>query len=202
MPAGCASGPLRLQCQCRNAQRLTAPLIRKSGMPKSVTLDPANPLAMVSRSKLGRGADFAPLVSPASADTAPHVLAGFWLRQLAATRSLLFQKLVRTGFAVTHNVDHCTRPALLLPRSRRCSKASARVVSNWCAMSSSLTDHRHRRHPAANHPVAASFIKNATERGARLVMIDPRRTPPASPRLAHAAVPPMRMALLLSMVCV
>jgi formate dehydrogenase major subunit len=42
--------------------------------------------------------------------------------------------------------------------------------------------------PTANHPVAATWMKNAAQkRGAKIVLADPR-APTRPPRLAHAAV--------------
>jgi formate dehydrogenase major subunit len=36
-------------------------------------------------------------------------------------------------------------------------------------------DLRDRREPDSNHPVAATWMKNAADRGARLIVADPRR---------------------------
>ena len=188
----------------RNAQRLTAPLIRKSGVPKSVTLDPANPLAAFREASWDEALDFAAAGLARIKQThGPHALAGFGSAKGSNEEAYLFQKLVRTGFG-THNVDHCTR---------LCHASSVAALLEGIgsgAVSNPVRDVEFAdliivigANPAANHPVAASFIKNATERGARLVMIDPRRTP-----LARHAWRTLQfradadVALLLSMACV
>ena len=42
--------------------------------------------------------------------------------------------------------------------------------------------------PTVNHPVAATWMKNAAKRGTKIVLADPRRTDLGAPCLAHAAV--------------
>jgi len=88
----------------------------------------------------------------------------------------LFQKLVRQGFR-TNNVDHCTR---------LCHASSVAALLEGIgsgAVSNPVEDVAHAdlifligANPAVNHPVAASWIKNAVDRGARLVICDPRHT--------------------------
>ncbi len=157
--------------------RLTVPLVRKDGVPKSGddVVDPANPWTHF------REASWDEALERAAAgfrrirhDHGPAALAGFGSAKGSNEEAYLFQKLVRTGFG-TNNVDHCTRlchassvaalmetigsGAVTAPVSE-CANADVIVVIG--------------ANPAVNHPVAATFIKNAVKRGARLVVMDPR----------------------------
>jgi len=106
----------------------------------------------------------------------PSALAGFGSAKGSNEEAYLFQKLVRVGFG-TNNVDHCTR---------LCHASSVAALLEGIgsgAVSNQVSDVLEAEvvfvigsNPTANHPVAASFIKNAVRRGARLVVADPRRT--------------------------
>ena len=188
----------------RNRERLTVPLIRKPGIPKGVNLDPANPLAAFREASWEEALDFAAAgLARIKREHGPHALAGFGSAKGSNEEAYLFQKLVRTGFG-THNVDHCTR---------LCHASSVAALLEGIgsgAVSNPVRDVEFAdlmivigANPAANHPVAASFIKNAAERGAKLVMMDPRQTPLA--RHAWRTLqfrPDADVALLLSMACV
>ncbi|MDD2874884.1 MAG: formate dehydrogenase subunit alpha [Azoarcus sp.] len=188
----------------RNRERLTVPLIRKPGIPKGVNLDPANPLAAFREASWEEALDFAAAgLARIKREHGPHALAGFGSAKGSNEEAYLFQKLVRTGFG-THNVDHCTR---------LCHASSVAALLEGIgsgAVSNPVRDVEFAdlmivigANPAANHPVAASFIKNAAERGSKLVMMDPRQTPLA--RHAWRTLqfrPDADVALLLSMACV
>ncbi|AWI81694.1 formate dehydrogenase subunit alpha [Parazoarcus communis] len=188
----------------RNRERLTVPLIRKPGIPKGVNLDPANPLAAFREASWEEALDFAAVgLARIKRAHGPHALAGFGSAKGSNEEAYLFQKLVRTGFG-THNVDHCTR---------LCHASSVAALLEGIgsgAVSNPVRDVEFAdlmivigANPAANHPVAASFIKNAAERGSKLVMMDPRQTPLA--RHAWRTLqfrPDADVALLLSMACV
>jgi formate dehydrogenase major subunit len=85
------------------------------------------------------------------------------------------QKLVRTGFR-TNNVDHCTR---------LCHASSVAALLEGIgsgAVSNQVSDVQFSdvilvigANPTSNHPVAATWMKNAADRGARLIVADPRR---------------------------
>ncbi|ANQ86200.1 hypothetical protein dqs_3172 [Azoarcus olearius] len=188
----------------RNRERLTVPLIRKPGIPKGVNLDPANPLAAFREASWEEALDFAAGgLARIKREHGPQALAGFGSAKGSNEEAYLFQKLVRTGFG-THNVDHCTR---------LCHASSVAALLEGIgsgAVSNPVRDVEIAdlaivigANPAANHPVAASFIKNAAERGMKLVMMDPRQTPLA--RHAWRVLqfrPDADVALLLSMACV
>jgi formate dehydrogenase major subunit len=188
----------------RHAHRLTTPLIRKPGIPKSVNLDPANPLAAFREASWDEALDVAAAgLARIKAAHGPHALAGFGSAKGSNEEAYLFQKLVRIGFG-THNVDHCTR---------LCHASSVAALLEGIgsgAVSNPVRDVEFAdvivvigANPAANHPVAASFMKNAVERGAKLVLMDPRETPLA--RHAHRFLqfrPDADVTLLLSLACV
>ena len=86
----------------------------------------------------------------------------------------LFQKLVRTGFG-TNNVDHCTRlchassVAALME-----GIGSGAVTAPFMAAKDADVIIVIGANPTENHPVAATFFKNAVKRGATLIVMDPR----------------------------
>ena len=106
----------------------------------------------------------------------PSALAGFGSAKGSNEEAYLFQKLVRTGFG-TNNVDHCTR---------LCHASSVAALLEGIgsgAVSNPVSDVLKAdvvfvigANPTVNHPVAATWIKNAVARGTRLVVADPRRT--------------------------
>jgi formate dehydrogenase major subunit len=119
----------------------------------------------------------------------PQALAGFGSAKGSNEEAYLFQKLVRVGFG-SNNVDHCTR---------LCHASSVAALLEGVG-SGAVSNPVKRRgaadlilvigsNPTANHPVAATWMKNAAQRGTRIVLADPRRTDLAAPRLAHPAVP-------------
>jgi len=102
-------------------------------------------------------------------------LAGFGSAKGSNEEAYLFQKLVRTGFG-TNNVDHCTRlchassVAALLEGIG--SGAVSNPVSDVAKADFALVI---GANPTVNHPVAATWIKNAARRGTTLVVADPKR---------------------------
>ncbi|MDO9059615.1 MAG: molybdopterin-dependent oxidoreductase, partial [Bradyrhizobium sp.] len=87
----------------------------------------------------------------------------------------LFQKLVRTGFG-SNNVDHCTRLCHASSVAALMEGLNSGAVS---APFAAATDAEViiviGANPTVNHPVAATFIKNAAKKGAKLIVMDPRR---------------------------
>ena len=160
-----------------HAHRLTTPLIRKEGIPKSAApeVDPANPLEHFREASWEEALEFAAggLRDIRDADGG-DALAGFGSAKGSNEEAYLFQKLVRTGFR-TNNVDHCTRlchassvAALMETIGSGAVTAPFAEAANAdviIVIGSNTTN---------NHPVAASFIKNAAEAGADLIVLDPR----------------------------
>ena len=160
-------------------QRLLKPLIRKPGIPKDVhnLIDPANPLSAFREASWEEALDVAAGKLRAIRDSAgSRALAGFGSAKGSNEEAYLFQKLVRTGFG-SNNVDHCTRLC------HASSVAALMECLNSGAVSNQVADVQHAdviiiigANPTVNHPVAATFMKNAFERGTKLILMDPRRT--------------------------
>jgi formate dehydrogenase major subunit len=157
--------------------RLTVPLIRKDGVPKSADdeVDPANPFTHFREATweeaMQRAA--AGLIEIRERKGGPG-LAGFGSAKGSNEEAYLFQKLVRTGFG-TNNVDHCTR---LCHASSVAALfegiGSGAVTAPFAAALDAETIIVIGANPTNNHPVAATFIKNAVKRGAKLIVADPR----------------------------
>jgi formate dehydrogenase major subunit len=164
-------------------QRLTVPLIRKSGIAK----DP-EALNQLNRdtadwSDVFREATWEEALGLAAGkltslrDTyGKKALAGFGSAKGSNEEAYLFQKLVRTGFG-SNNVDHCTR---------LCHASSVAALLEGVgsgAVSNQVNDVEHSElifvigsNPTNNHPVAATWMKNAAKNGAKIVLADPRVT--------------------------
>jgi formate dehydrogenase major subunit len=164
-------------------QRLTVPLIRKVGVGK----DPEQ-INHLNRDT----ADWSDVFREATWEEAmalaagglkglrdahgPKSLAGFGSAKGSNEEAYLFQKLVRTGFG-SNNVDHCTR---------LCHASSVAALLEGVgsgAVSNQVNDVEHAdlifiigSNPTSNHPVAATWMKNAAKRGAKIVLADPRMT--------------------------
>ncbi|HEX8011687.1 MAG TPA: formate dehydrogenase subunit alpha [Casimicrobiaceae bacterium] len=160
-------------------QRLTKPLIRKPGFPKSgdFVMDPANPLSVFREASWEEALDLAGGALKRIRDQhGAHALAGFGSAKGSNEEAYLFQKLVRTGFG-SNNVDHCTR---------LCHASSVAALLEGIgsgAVSNPVMDVMQAEvvlligaNPVVNHPVAATWIKNAAKRGTKLILCDPRRS--------------------------
>ncbi|MGA8030919.1 MAG: formate dehydrogenase subunit alpha, partial [Casimicrobiaceae bacterium] len=160
-------------------QRLTRPLIRKPGFPKTADfkVDPANPLAVFREATWEEALALAGGTLRNIRDThGPDALAGFGSAKGSNEEAYLFQKLVRTGFR-TNNVDHCTR---------LCHASSVAALLEGIgsgAVSNPVMDVMKAEvvlligaNPVSNHPVAATWIKNAVKNGTKLILADPRRS--------------------------
>jgi formate dehydrogenase major subunit len=158
--------------------RLTVPLIRRADAPK----DPAR-VKVDDWRTMFREATWDEALDAAAnglkrirAAHGAKALAGFGSAKGTNEEAYLFQKLVRTGFG-SNNVDHCTR---------LCHASSVAALLEGIgsgAVSNPVRDVEHAdlvlligANPTVNHPVAATWMKNAVGRGTRLVLADPRRT--------------------------
>ncbi|OGA38538.1 MAG: formate dehydrogenase, partial [Betaproteobacteria bacterium RIFCSPLOWO2_12_FULL_62_13] len=160
-------------------QRLTKPLIRKPGVPKhaDLTMDPSNPLQYFREATWDEALDLAAGRLKEIRDTrGKRALAGFGSAKGTNEEAYLFEKLVRTGFG-SNNVDHCTR---------LCHASSVVALLEGIgsgAVSNQVNDVMRAEvifligaNPVSNHPVAATWIKNAAKKGAKLIYADPRRS--------------------------
>ena len=107
-------------------------------------------------------------------DHGPKALAGFGSAKASNEEAYLFQKLVRAGFG-TNNVDHCTRlchASSVAALMEGVGSAAVTATFNECKNSEVIIVIG--ANPTENHPVAATFFKQAAKRGATLVVADPR----------------------------
>ena len=160
-------------------ERLTVPLVRTAGIAKGLNehFDPAEPLKMFRQATWEEALDIAAAgFKRIREQHRPGALAGFGSAKGSNEEAYLFQKLVRTGFA-TNNVDHCTRLCHASSVAALLEGIGSGAVSNQVedtALAEVIVVIG--ANPTSNHPVAATFIKNAARRGATLIVMDPRRT--------------------------
>ena len=158
--------------------RLTRPLIRKPGVPKhkDFVVDPDNWQEVFREATWEEALDAAANGLRETREThGKRSLAGFGSAKGTNEEAYLFQKLVRTGFG-SNNVDHCTRLC------HASSVAALMEGINSGAVSNQLRDVANAEvifligaNPTVNHPVAATWIKNAVEVGSEA---DPGRPTP------------------------
>jgi len=168
-------------------QRLTRPLIRRADAPPKrgdLVMDPTRVMEIFREASWDEALDFAGGGLKTIRDRhGKKALAGFGSAKGSNEEAYLFQKLVRTGFG-SNNVDHCTR---------LCHASSVVALLEGIgsgAVSNPVMDVTKAEvvivigaNPTVNHPVAATFIKNAVKNGTRLIVCDPRRSDLA--RMAH-----------------
>ncbi|MEO9102571.1 MAG: formate dehydrogenase subunit alpha [Burkholderiaceae bacterium] len=167
-------------------QRLTVPLIRRKGVPKTgdFVMDPDHVMDVFREASWEEALEFAGGKLAEIRDTyGKKSLAGFGSAKGSNEEAYLFQKLVRTGFG-SNNVDHCTR---------LCHASSVVALLEGIgsgAVSNPVMDVAKAEvvlivgaNPTVNHPVAATWIKNAVANGTKLIVCDPRR--PDLARRAH-----------------
>jgi formate dehydrogenase major subunit len=157
--------------------RLTKPLIRKEGIAKNAEgdVDPANPWTHFREATWEEALDRAAAGLKTVRDRDGSLaLAGFGSAKGSNEEAYLFQKLVRTGFG-SNNVDHCTRlcHASSVAALMECLNSGA-VTAPFMAAKDAEVIIVIGANPTVNHPVAATFIKNATKRGVKLITMDPR----------------------------
>ncbi len=139
----------------QHKHRLTKPLIRKPGVKKhkDFTVDPDDWSQVFREASWEEALAFAAKGLRDIRDRyGKKALAGFGSAKGTNEEAYLFQKLVRTGFG-SNNVDHCTRLC-------HASSVAALIIG---------------ANPTVNHPVAATWMKNAAKAGVKLIVADPRR---------------------------
>lgn len=158
-------------------ERLTKPLIRRDGAPKRADID----MRFMEVSDIFREATWEEAMDLAASgltkirdERGGGALAGFGSAKGSNEEAYLFQKLIRQGFG-TNNVDHCTR----LCHASSVSALLEGVGSG--AVSAPFTDAMKAdcvvvigARPTTNHPVAATYFKQAVKNGTKLVIMDPR----------------------------
>src|ERR1700727_1714425 len=174
--------------------RLTKPLVRLPNVKKDANdqVDPANPFTHFREASWEEALDIAAKGLVKIRDTkGVKALAGFGSAKGSNEEAYLFQKLVRTGFG-SNNVDHCTRlcHASSVAALFECLSSGAVSAPFSAAMDAEVIIVI-GANPTVNHPVAATFIKNAVKQnGAKLIVIDPRRQTLSRHALHHLAFKP------------
>ncbi|MEY8097430.1 formate dehydrogenase subunit alpha [Falsihalocynthiibacter sp. S25ZX9] len=159
-----------------HAHRVTKPLIRREDAPeKGLNVDPANPLTHFREATWDEALDVAANGLAHLRDTHGGAsVAGFGSAKCTNEEAYLFQKMIRQGFG-HNNVDHCTR---------LCHASSvAALIENVGSGAVTATFNEIENadvaivigcNPAENHPVAATYFKQFTKRGGKLIVMDPR----------------------------
>jgi formate dehydrogenase major subunit len=160
-------------------QRLLKPLIRRSDVAKSAnfTMNPDHPESAFREASWDEALDLVGArLKEIRAKHGPKALAGFGSAKGSNEEAYLFQKLVRTGFG-SNNVDHCTRLCHASSVAALLEGIGSGAVSNP-VMDVTKADVvlLIGANPTSNHPVAATWIKNAVKRGTRLIIADPHRS--------------------------
>ena len=161
-----------------NPERITKPLIRKNGIKKDPT-ERVNPLDPSSHFREASWEEALDLVAERLIKIRDNIpgksLAGFGCAKGSNEEAYLFQKLVRTGFN-NNNVDHCTRMC------HASSVAALMEAIGTGAVTAPVSEIKNSdvaivigARPTQNHPVAATFIKNAVKKGLKLIIMDPRK---------------------------
>lgn len=159
-------------------ERLTKPLIRRDDAPKSADAR----MEFGDISDVFREATWEEALDRAASgltkilsEKGGHALAGFGSAKGTNEEAYLFQKFIRQGFG-TNNVDHCTRlchassVAALME-----GVGSGAVSAPFTAADDSDCIIVIGARPEQNHPVAATYLKQAAKRGAKLIVMDPRK---------------------------
>ncbi len=156
--------------------RLTKPLIRRDDAPaKGLNVDPANWQTHFREASWDEALDAAAGgLARLRTEKGGASVAGFGSAKCTNEEAYLFQKLIRQGFG-HNNVDHCTRlchassVAALLE-----NVGSGAVTATFNEIENADVAIVIGANPIENHPVAATYFKQFTKRGGKLIVMDPR----------------------------
>jgi formate dehydrogenase major subunit len=156
--------------------RLTKPLIRRDDAPaKGLNVDPGNYKEFFREASWDEALDFAAKgMLDLKADKGGASIAGFGSAKCTNEEAYLFQKMIRQGFG-HNNVDHCTRlchassVAALME-----NVGSGAVTATFNEIENADVAIVIGANPVENHPVAATYFKQFTKRGGKLIVMDPR----------------------------
>ena len=161
----------------QSPERLTVPLVRRDNAPKrgDIKVDSGNLMEIFREATWEEALDRAAGgIRDILSTKGGSALAGFGSAKCTNEEAYLFQKLIRQGFG-TNNVDHCTRlchassVAALME-----GVGSGAVTAPFTAARDSDCIIVIGARPSQNHPVAATYLKQAAKRGATLIVMDPR----------------------------
>ena len=155
--------------------RLTKPLIRREDAPeKGLNVDPGNLSTHFREATWEEAMDLAATKLKALREEDPRSVAGFGSAKCTNEEAYLFQKFIRQGFR-HNNVDHCTRlchassVAALIE-----NVGSGAVTATFNEIENADVAIIIGANPIENHPVAATYFKQFTKRGGKLIVMDPR----------------------------
>ena len=156
--------------------RLTKPLIRRDDAPaKGLNVDPGNFKEFFREASWDEALDFAARgMLDLKSDRGGASIAGFGSAKCTNEEAYLFQKMIRQGFG-HNNVDHCTRlchassVAALME-----NVGSGAVTATFNEIENADVAIVIGANPVENHPVAATYFKQFTKRGGKLIVMDPR----------------------------
>ncbi len=152
--------------------RITKPLIRRDDAPaKGLNVDPGNWQQHFREASWDEALDVA---ANGLKEIGGKGVAGFGSAKCTNEEAYLFQKLIRQGFG-HNNVDHCTRlchassVAALME-----NVGSGAVTATFNEIENADVAIVIGANPIENHPVAATYFKQFTKRGGKLIVMDPR----------------------------
>jgi formate dehydrogenase major subunit len=156
--------------------RLTKPLIRRDDAPaKGLNVDPGNWGDTFREATWDEALDFAAGgLAKLKQSKGGASVAGFGSAKCTNEEAYLFQKMIRQGFG-HNNVDHCTRlchassVAALME-----NVGSGAVTATFNEIENADVAIVIGANPIENHPVAATYFKQFTKRGGKLIVMDPR----------------------------
>jgi formate dehydrogenase major subunit len=155
--------------------RLSVPLIRREGAPKGLNVDPGNWSEVFREATWDEALDAAARGLGGLRDShGGKSVAGFGSAKCSNEEAYLFQRLIREGFG-HNNVDHCTR----LCHASSVAALMENVGSGAVTATFNQIEHADvaiviGANPIENHPVAATYFKQFTKRGGKLIVMDPR----------------------------
>ena len=156
--------------------RLTKPLIRREDAPaKGLNVDPGNWQSVFREASWDEALDAAANgLNGLKAKHGGKAVAGFGSAKCSNEEAYLFQKMIRQGFG-HNNVDHCTR----LCHASSVAALMENVGSGAVTATFNQIEHSDvaiviGANPIENHPVAATYFKQFTKRGGKLIVMDPR----------------------------
>ncbi|UWQ17794.1 formate dehydrogenase subunit alpha [Jannaschia sp. M317] len=151
--------------------RLTKPLIRRDDAPaKGLNVDPGDWSTVFREATWDEALE----VAASGLKGRRRQVAGFGSAKCSNEEAYLFQKFIRQGFG-HNNVDHCTRlchassVAALIE-----NVGSGAVTATFNEIENADVAIVIGANPVENHPVAATYFKQFTKRGGKLIVMDPR----------------------------
>ncbi len=163
----------------QHKHRLKTPLIRRNNAPpKGLNVNPEDPYSHFREASWEEALTLAAknLINLHEKNPDGKAIAGFGSAKCTNEEAYLFQKLIRQKFK-HNNVDHCTRlchassVAALME-----NVGSAAVTATFNEIENADVAIIIGANPVENHPVAATYFKQFTKRGGKLIVMDPRGT--------------------------